>query len=516
MIGIRQADGTFYEILGDAQSGHKRLVLSAARADQHGVRIELYRSTDGTADPSGALGEIALDDPQGLGYQDIEFRIDLDAAGQLEASAALPGQPPQTLSVDLTPFRESSSLPPMDAGLPPLDLGDTDAEPMTLDLPDFELNDEEAPPRSDSDILADEAFAEADLDSLDDFGLDEPQSPAPNLDSLDDLSFEDPEGGTPETRGLDEFDLDSPDLDAPVELDEAPSLEVPSLDDRMDLGAAPAFDLGDLDDGFGKGPAPGGESSAEDWEKISLDDMESMEFLDTGAEISTPTKAPAQASRGDDSFRMDDDEPLELGDFESDLSDLPDFGDPPPQGKFASSDLDTDFDQDFLPPPSLTEPSPWDADPEPEPATSTASTPAAPVNKPGKAARAERSAPNKSDGLDRMSLILSLAALSLLVLLILVLLFLNMIKAPQAPVIQPEVQRWKDSTTLVASPRAPGVETIDLGGEAPTFVTETVLEVPVALKTARVTLALEAGETADDAARRFGAPARVQGDLLSW
>ena len=73
MIGIRQADGSFYEIMGDAQSGRKRLVLSAARTDQHGVKIDLYRSMNGTLDGASPLGTIPLDDPEGLGYKDIEF-----------------------------------------------------------------------------------------------------------------------------------------------------------------------------------------------------------------------------------------------------------------------------------------------------------------------------------------------------------------------------------------------------------------------------------------------------------
>lgn len=47
VIGIRQADGSFYEIMSDEQGGRKRLVLSAARQDQNDVKIDLFRSTDG-------------------------------------------------------------------------------------------------------------------------------------------------------------------------------------------------------------------------------------------------------------------------------------------------------------------------------------------------------------------------------------------------------------------------------------------------------------------------------------
>lgn len=469
MIGIRQADGSFYEIMGDAPSGPKRLILSAARTDQHGVRIDLYRSVDGTASDEGALGSITLDDPQGLGYQDIEFRVDLDAEGLLTASAQLPGQDPRTLSVDLTPFRSATGTESFGLDdLPPLEGGfDTDSETMTLDLPEAEA---EAPRRSDADILGDEAFASADLDTLDDFTL------------------EDPEGGTPETRGLDDF------------------------------GAPSEFDLGDLDAGFGEGPpSPEATDSAEEWEKISLDDMEPMEFLDTGAEISAPSKVRENKT-------VDDvDEPLELGDFDSDLSDLPDLGDfdTPSQGSSMSPSDDNDLDQDFLAPPELTEPSPWGSDDrEEEEAAAPVVTPAK-ASKPPKPAKASAGnpGPRAASGtgtIDKMSLFLSLAALSLLVLLILVLLFLNMIKAPQPPMIQPEVHRWTSPEALASAP-APLPGDLDLGAADPVvFEAETVLEVPRALRDARISLLLEPGESLEDAQRRFGAPAKAQGNLLFW
>jgi len=520
MIGIRQADGSFYEILGDQQRGRKRLVLSAARTDQHGVRIELYRSTDGTIDPSGALGSLSLDDAEGLGYQDIEFRVDLDAEGQLEASAALPGQPPRRLSVDLSRFRDSADLGGGNAPAPGLDdisfddpLLD-DLEPMTLDLPEVEEDLVEAPRRADADILADEALALNEFDTLDDsFSLDPPEidlepevdleTPrrsdsdilgddafaSADLDTLEDFSFDGEE--TPESRGLDDF--------------AAP----PS--------AAASFDLGDLDAGFGDEPAP-----ADDWEKISLDDMEPMEFLDTGAEISAP-KTPKAAPKSppppkpaaDDPFRMDDDEPLDLGDMDSDLSELPDLGDF--DGPSPSSE--NDFDQDFLPPPALTEPSSWESDDLSfEAPTSSKPVKAAKPAKAPKPTRAPEARGPGDGGLDKLSLILSLASLSLLVLLILVLLFLNMIKAPQPPVIQPEVQLWKGaSTALVSSSGNPLPKVFDLAAAEPVLLeAETVLEVPQALRTAQVSLVLEPGETVDEVGRRFGPPARIQGNQLSW
>ena len=473
MIGIRQADGSFYEIMGDAQTGRKRLVLSAARTDQHGVRIDLYRSVDGTLDEASSLGSIALDDTEGLGYQDIEFLIDLDDEGQLEASAALPGQPPRTLTVDLSSFRGPRTDADMlgDDSLTSHDL-DTldefalDPEPMVLDLPEPETEPE---PRTDAEILGDEDLASVDLDNLDDFSFDS---------------------------------------------------EPASTEDEVSKPLAPdSFDLGDLDAGFAETPEVSAEP-AEDWEKISLDDMESMEFMDTGDEISSaPTKPSSTraAVEDHDDFSFDDHPPLELGDLDSDLSDLPDLDESPPSGS-----LD-DLDQDFLAPPELTDSPDWDIEAVPEPLPLGKPGKAPKEAKPPKVPRAAKAAreprgtrSGSTGGLDKTALFLSLITLSLLVVLILVLLFLNMIKAPQVPAIQPEVMGWKPAMAL-ASSRASEHPAVDLGSpQAASFEAGSALEVPEALKSARISLRLEAGDTPADAQRRFGTPARSQGNLLFW
>jgi hypothetical protein len=212
---------------------------------------------------------------------------------------------------------------------------------------------------------------------------------------------------------------------------------------------------------------------------------------------------------------MDDDEPLELSDLDSELSDLPDMGDfgerdsPGEPGAQASSE--DEFDSDFLPPAALTETPIWEAE-----------RPAAKGNPPKrhkapKAAGSVSAGPRMGDGLDKTALFLSLAALSLLVLLILVLLFLNMIKAPAPPMIQPEVMGWNPAVAMSASARSLVPPVIDLGrGEPVTFEASTVLEVPEGLREARISLKLEPGDTVEDAGRRFGTPARTQGNQLFW
>jgi hypothetical protein len=222
------------------------------------------------------------------------------------------------------------------------------------------------------------------------------------------------------------------------------------------------------------------------------------------------SKAPPSAREDHDDFGFDDRQPLELSDLDSDLSDLPDLGDLGGTLDEPSGSLD-DLDHDFLAPPALTEPSDWDLEPEPPSKPSKAPKPVKETK--SRPTRTTASAEG-SPGLDRTALFLSLFTLSLLVLLILVLLFLNMIKAPQPPVVQPEVMRWKPVAALASMP-VPEVTVIDLAS-APSFEAASVLEIPEPLRTARISLRLSPGETALDAERRFGVAARSQGNLLFW
>jgi hypothetical protein len=531
MIGIRQADGSFYEILGDAQAGRKRLVLSAARRDQRGVKIDLYRSVNGSLDGADSLGTIVLDDPAGLGFQDIEFHVDLGADDLLSASAALPGQAPRTLSVDLSAFHTSRSDQDIlgDETLVDTDfdtLDDSFAEPMTLDLPD---NEPEAPRRSDADILGDESFDTVELDTLEDFSFgDEPsETDALSGESMDEPPSESSSALAEESFGLPDLDLSPSDFDEPPMAGEPASDDLDLPSENFDTPAVDSFDLGDLDAGFGTELEPQVEEDsaaanpAEDWEKVSFDDMEAMEFLDTGDEISAPAvkEAPAPGKvKEEDPFSMDHDDPLDLGDYDADLSglsELPDLdGDLPGPSSASPADSNDEFDQDFLPPAALTESDSWEDEAAAAPPAKASKAP-----KPAKASSASAPGPRSREpgGLDKTALVLSLATLSLLLLLIVVLLFLNLIRAPQAPVVQPEVMRWKP-TAQASAPKAPsGAAEVDLAAADPeVFEAASVLEVPAGLRGARVALTLVPGDTPADAARRFGEPARRQGNQLFW
>jgi len=360
---------------------------------------------------------------------------------------------------------------------------------------DVDLSEFRNEKRSDADILADDQFDSDELDNLDEsFGsLDEPT----------------PEDG-------DNVTLDLPDAES-------------------DLGPVPDFDMDDLDAGFAADelgatddldepeelldpvPAPAEAAEDESWHDFSMDDLEPMEFLDTGDEISAPKTASAPpaspaAKKKNDDFSMDDDAPLELGNFDDDLEmgSLDGLGDFPQD---PAPETDPGFDEDFLPPPELSDEKAFAA----SKAEKKASQKVAAAPRPAKAPRTKVA--QSGGSLDKTALVLSLITLSLLVVTLMVLLFLNMIRPPQMPQITPEVMQWQSLTPLAASDSPSLVPTeIDLGDETtwPVFRASTVAEVPAALMGPRIALQLRPGETVADATRRFGAPDRVEGELLFW
>jgi len=322
--------------------------------------------------------------------------------------------------------------------------------------------------------------------------------------------------------GLDDLsgvDDDLPGLDE-TEPQAAPS-ETETAEEEPDLASfdMPDFDMPAMDE-------PVAEKSAPDEDSFSLDDLgdvEPMEFMDTGAELSAPAKPAPASEPADDAFDISMDEPsMELDDsgLDSESGDLPGLDDMPglsdlDDAAAPASAADDDDDLDFMAPPELTE-TPW-AEPDAvypdEPPVQTKGGKIKAPKKPKRSARPDTPVPAPQGGsLDKTALFLSLTSLSLLVLLILVLLFLNMIKSPQTPAIKPEVMRMTPSAP-VANLAAP--TSVDLSAGT-TFEAKNVLEVPDALRSAEVSLTLAPGDTAADATRRFGPPAQTRGNQLFW
>lgn len=527
-IGIRQADGSFYPILQDAQGARKRMVLSASRPDQKNAKIELYRSSTGTLEGATPLGTMTVDSLGELSLDEIQFQVNLDADGLLQASAGLPGQPPQNLSVDLLLFRDLD--PPLaddsyDVGSPRSDseiLADPEWDSVELDTLDFP--EPEPEPRVEAPGLPEAPELEI-ADSLSEPVLDEPEFPAWDEPLLADDSLPSPTEEPSADPEIPEFDLPDMNWDSLPEIDEpsspaelsAPDLDLsdteletagaevplPDWDPSSATDAPPlvaeSFDLGDLDAGFGA-PSEPDTDSGEEWEKLALDDMEAIEFLDTGDQLS----APSELSDAPDSFSMDDENPLELNDSSDDFGDLPDLDDLGDNPSSRSDDA-------WVPPPW----EPKDSSIDPEEVVPVSPSKKA-KDKPAKKVRPSKDLGSSPEPLGKTALVFSLIALTALLILVVGLLFLNLVRPAVAPVPGPEVQRWQASPLAERRVGHSG-EIVDLGAlDAPMFTARSVTEVPQSLVASTVQYRLRSGETVAMVEERFGVPARQSGSDLVW
>lgn len=251
----------------------KRLSLAPAGENQKNVKIDLYRGLGSGLEGARKLGTLAVEnDPEG----DIELVLEVDEAGNLNASAGPEGSPVQrqSLAVSLADY-------PLDA----FDDFDEVAEDAAVD----ELNDE-VRGRRDQDILEDDSLVPEDgLDSIDELTMDDltmenldvPDEPAEPPQGKSDRDILADDTLVPED-GLDEFSLDDLSLDVPDSA--APAAAAETLPDEAALDD---FSLDDLDGSPAAAdePAVTPEAPADDaLDSFSLDDLSTDSPLDAAAD----------------------------------------------------------------------------------------------------------------------------------------------------------------------------------------------------------------------------------------
>lgn len=273
-IGIKLADGSFCPIMEENSNHKKKLILTAAKAEQPNVRIDLFRGFGQEMDGAQKVGSLSVEnDPEGPS-KDIEFILHIDEQGQLTAFAGLVGSDEkQTLSLSLEDYQdqvwtgEEDSQDPMeeevrsdldiladDSLLDGEELGDMDSFTME------ELDDE---PKTDQEILDDDSLAEEGLDEfiMDDLTLDEEISPKvvqPDEDLIlnDDFSLDDLDSTADESLATTEAtevslddDLESMNLDGTDDFnldEETESSDSSDSLESMDFDSSDDFDLSDM------------------------------------------------------------------------------------------------------------------------------------------------------------------------------------------------------------------------------------------------------------------------------
>ena len=153
-IGIRVADGSFFPILEDQESGHKKLVVTTVRDNQAAVRIALYREDSGLAEGT-YLGTLDLGDiePAPKGEPDVEMLLGIDDDSLNVMARDVRTGDSHSISVSLESREDDFDIPESDfEAHPGVDEElDPDQEPTVDDLVDSE-------PEYSSDVAVKEEF----------------------------------------------------------------------------------------------------------------------------------------------------------------------------------------------------------------------------------------------------------------------------------------------------------------------------------------------------------------------
>ncbi len=176
-IGIKTADRKFYPVLQEQGSRRRRVVLTTVHESQTSAQIDLYRGQGDSFENPEYVGSLLLEDiePQMKGEPDIQLQLELDADGNLSASAReLRSGSYQSLSLRLENLSTAGvyDIPDFEIGELDDELGDQFDETLGDDLDNLDLTSSDTVPDEDDFRVPDTELGE--FDDLDmDIGLDE-------------------------------------------------------------------------------------------------------------------------------------------------------------------------------------------------------------------------------------------------------------------------------------------------------------------------------------------------------
>jgi len=173
MLGIKQADGSFYAILDESDGKSKKVVLTTSHEHQKGVKVPIYRGEGESMDNPRPVGVLTLDvDPDNREDSELQLTMGLDENGVFSGTLEDTGSgEKQHLSISM-----EDSINEMNA----------------FDVPDFDLEPEEG-------ITAQDILDEfPDAEDVAGYSEEEPEEFANTLeddsDSFEGTSFNDEYG----------------------------------------------------------------------------------------------------------------------------------------------------------------------------------------------------------------------------------------------------------------------------------------------------------------------------------
>ncbi len=298
MIGIKQADGSFYPIMKEGEPAVKELELTTVRDDQTTIQLNLYKSATGTMKDAVYVDTLLIENlnPHPQGEPSINLQLNLDDEGNLSAQIDDPetgGHSDHTVSLVTLDSDALNSEPdygfpdasdygsPSDfADLPPLDT-DFDLDSVLDGADGFDL------PENDDFTVENDMTEESAATDESDFSLDDVLSDIADLPPLDDTGFELPESDpvSDEAPAAADSDFSVADADAvsagTPAVEEAPA-EASVSDTDADWPSMPAdddiFSAADSTDTVSEAASVLEETPAEDTDFLGLADFDLPDF----------------------------------------------------------------------------------------------------------------------------------------------------------------------------------------------------------------------------------------------
>ncbi len=340
IIGIKQADGSFYPILQDGKPDNKTIELTTVRDGQTTAQIHLYKKEPGSIDEPAYVDTLLIEHlvPHPKQEPTINLNINLDENNVLTAKVVDPETGNSSdIRVSLVTVPEAQLQPQSDFTV-------TEAEPVFAEdvhtempeIPDF-LEESDIPEADDA--AKHEALDDAAVDTAmpvgktDDFSFDMPDFDSDEFDS----------NGVESDEKQTEWEPAEQDLETLETEPQTPAEETAELkDDFADFGDFNLDDELSLDDSDGEQFPQ--EKAAEDDEDVR---GALSEIPDFSEETETADTEMSEADTMPDDTEMPagktDDFSFDMPDFDSDNFDTNEF-DTPAEKSTESKDDSADFD----------------------------------------------------------------------------------------------------------------------------------------------------------------------------
>ena len=327
IIGIKQADGSFYPILQDGKPDNKTIELTTVRDGQTTAQIHLYKKEPGSIDEPAYVDTLLIEHlvPHPKQEPTINLNINLDENNVLTAKVVDPETGNSSdIRVSLVTVPEAQLQPQSDFTV-------TEAEPVFAEdvhtempeIPDF-LEESDIPEALDDDA----ADTEMPAGKTDDFSFDMPDFDSDEFDS---------NGVEPDEKQT-EWEPAEQDLETLETEPQTPTEETAELkDDFADFGDFNLDDELSLDDSDGEQFPQ--EKGAGDDEDVRGALSEIPDFSEETETADTEISAAHTTADGKDDFSFD------MPDFDSDNFGTNEF-DTPAEKSTESKDDSADF-EDF-------------------------------------------------------------------------------------------------------------------------------------------------------------------------